>query len=292
MDRQCRMWSCEDRLAPFVDVFRRSAEQAGYDVRIIAPQAEPRGFVELKRHYRHLSPNAERFELASFRRWFEIAQVVAPEERFVLADSDLVVQQPFAALPAELTGFDGVVGSIGATGDVLEDQINGGFSLWTGALLRDFCDYMVAAYAAGEGRLEAILARRIAQGNLRASISDMTLLYNWVHDTDRPFFNSNRLIVGGDGVVHYVDHNFFMPECLGARFRMTLGRKALRFARDGFWLTAEDGAPVRPASLHLGGRYKIMATDIERGSQIGMALRSAYILGGRLGRKMLQRAGR
>lgn len=280
------MWSCEDRDAPFVGVFRRTATRAGYDVRILHPAAEPAGFTELKRHYRHLSPNAERFELASFRRWFEIAANVTPTDRFVLADSDLVVQDGFSALPAELRETTALVGSIGSTDDVLEDGINGGFSIWTGATLHAFCDYMVALYASDFDRLARIHAAKTAAGNPRASISDMTLLYQFVADTNTAFVNSNRVINGG-----YIDHNFFMPHCLGTRFRTTLGRKSLRFAADGFWLTTENGTPVRPHSLHLGGRYKIMATAIETADSLTLTRHSAYIVAGRTARTLLGKVG-
>jgi hypothetical protein len=280
------MWCCEDRRAPFVRVFERTATRAGYDLHIIRPAKEPAGFTQLKRYYQHLSPNPERFELACFRRWFEIAAAVPPGERFVQAESDHVVQTPFQRLPAELRDADALVASIGVTGEVLEEDINGGFSIWTGRRLRDFCDYAVARYERGVDDLADARARGIAAGNPRASISDMTLLHRWVREAGVPFVDSNRVIGG-----QYVDHNFSMPGCLGARFRTTLGRKALRFAPDGMWLSTSEGAPVRPASLHLGGRYKILAGDVERRDQGRLALKSLYLLGGRTGRRVLGTMG-
>src|SRR5438045_7977355 len=61
------MWSCDDRSAPFIEVFHRTAVQAGYDLRLMSPQLKPpAAFQKLKECYRHLSANTERFELASF----------------------------------------------------------------------------------------------------------------------------------------------------------------------------------------------------------------------------------
>src|SRR5258708_1220447 len=101
MSPRMRMWSCDDRTAPFVEVFQRTAAQAGYDVRLIPPQTKAaEAFQKLKECYRHLSPNPEHFELASFRRWYEIAAQVAPGDRFVLAASDLVVFAGWNTLPA------------------------------------------------------------------------------------------------------------------------------------------------------------------------------------------------
>jgi hypothetical protein len=281
-----KMWTYESRTAPFVEVFRRTATKAGYDVSIIAPGAEPPRYTRFRAAYRHLSVNSEGFELACYRRWFEIAERVAPDDHFVHADSDLIVQTGFAALPAELRDSGALVASIGATDDVPEQQINAGYSIWTGRRLHDFCDYLIARYEAGTEGLEALRDRWIAEGNPRAAISDMVLLYLWVAEAGIPFVNSNRVIDG-----HYIDHTFFMPGCLGTQFRMALGRKALTFRPDGFWLTTTAGEPVRPVSLHLVGRCKIMAEAIEAGDSRGLALKSAYILGGRAGRAALGKLG-
>ncbi len=126
----------------------------------------------------------------------------------------------------------------------------------------------------------------VAAGNPRAAISDMVLLYLWVTETGVPFVNSNRVIEG-----QYIDHTLSMPGCLGTQFRMAFGRKALSFRGDGFWLTTTEGAPVRPVSLHLVGRNKLLAPAIEAGDRVGLAARSAYILGGRTGRAVLGRLG-
>ncbi len=281
-----QMWTYESRNAPFVEVFRRTATRAGYAVNIIGPAAEPPGYTRFRAAYRHLSVNSEGFELACYRRWFEIAARVAPDDHFVHADSDLVVQTGFADLPAELRDSGALVASIGATDDVPEEQINAGYSIWTGRRLHDFCDFLIARYENGADGLAALRDAWVAAGNPRAAISDMVLLYLWVTETGVPFVNSNRVIAG-----QYIDHTFFMPGCQGTQFRMTLGRKALAFRRDGFWLTTAGGEPVRPVSLHLVGRYKIMAEAIEARDSLGLAAKSAYILGGRAGRGMLGRLG-
>lgn len=285
------MWACEDRTALFVEVFCRTATQAGYDLKMIKPEGEPIGFSELKRHYRHLSPNPECFELASFRRWYEIAARVAPSDRFVLADSDLVIGSRFKELPEEIRDFDGLVGSIGASGDVLEDGINGGFSVWTGRLLHDFCTYMTSTYVDNVDSLSALHAAKIRAGNPRASISDMSLLYRWVRETRVPFLNTNRLFRESDDRAHYIDHNFFMPEGLGVKFAMTMGRKSVNRTSRTIHLLTRNGEPVIADSLHLGGRYKIMARELETNNQLGLLAKSAYIVGGRSARSLLSRVG-
>lgn len=287
-----QIWCCEDRSARFVDVFKRSATAHNYHVRLIGPATKaPAGFRRLRANYRHLSPNPEFFELASFRRWFEIAACVAPHDRFVLADSDLVICQPFAKLPAEVRDFGGLVGSLGATDDVLEDGINGGFSVWSGRLLHEFCEYLATSYEARIDRLVTIHSAKVGGGNVRASISDMTLLYCWVQDAGIPFLNTNRLLRNERGHALYIDHNFSMPEGVGVRFAMSIGRKSVHWQNGQLQLRTNEGEPVIAASLHLCGRYKIMASDLESHNQIGLAAKSAYVLGGRIGRTLLLRAG-
>ena len=281
-----KMWSCEDRTAPFVDVFRRTAIDAGYDLTLIAPGVPPPGFAELARHYVHMSPNPAGFELASFRRWFEIAARVAPGDRFVLADSDLVVQTRFADLPAALTDFDGLVASVGVEHGQPETGIVGGFSLWSGRLLHDFCAFMVAEYAGGTDRLAALYAAGRAQNPL-ASVSDMLLLYLWQRDCNVPFLDSNRLFADASGRQHYIDHNIFMADAHGARFAMSLGHKALRFETVGVRLRTVGGEPVIPAVLHLVGRGKLLAADIAARRPLGVAATSAYILAGRRARRAI-----
>lgn len=286
-----KMWSCEDRNAPFVDVFKRTATRAKYEVCLIAPSDPPAGFSRLKSCYRNLSPNPARFELASFRRWYEIADKVSLNDRFVLADSDLLVMTAWSDLPAEICEHEGLVGSIGATGDVLEEGINGGFSVWTGKLLKEFCEYMTDTYERDLGALSTLHAKKIAEGDPRASISDMTLLYRWVKQANIPFLNTNRLIRDSRGNQHYIDHNFFMPEGLGVRFAMALGRKAVRHRTGGIDLLTREGEVVIADSLHLGGRYKIMATDLETANRVGLVSKSAYIYAGRKARAILARFG-
>lgn len=285
------IWCCEDRTAPFVDIFSKSAIDNGYRLHIIAPDKLCVKYEHFRAHYHHLSPNPEFFELASFRRWFEIAQHVGPNDRFVLADSDLIIAAPFATLPKSIRDFDGLVGSIGAHEGILEKGINGGFSIWTGRMLHDFCDYLVHTYETGFESLQQIYAARVSNGDNRASISDMTLLYNWVKEANIPFLNSNRLLSNEDRTSIYIDHNFFMPQGIDVKFKMAFGRKRLYRKKQEIWLQTDTDQPVRANSLHLGGRYKIMAADIAHNRTFKVITKSTYISAGRSIRYLLSKTG-
>lgn len=275
-----RVLTFEDRDAPFVRVFERTARAAGAEVVLLRPAGEPAGFAKLKRHYRHLSANSVGFELACFRRWFEIAATVGADERFIQADSDIVFQRPLQDLPAIFRDAEGVVGSIGVTDGIPETQVSPGFSLWTGRLLAQFCDYLVAVYERGADDLAALHA---AGGG---SISDMTLIYRWLADDGVAFTDSNRVIEDG-----YIDHNIFMQSCGNADFRMQFGRKRLGFGADGARLQTTDGRDIRPLVLHLVGRYKLLAEAIEQRDATALAARSLYIAGGKAGRSALASVG-
>jgi hypothetical protein len=195
------------------------------------------------------------------------------------------------SLPAAVREHEGVIGSIGSNGDVLQEDINGGFSLWTGRLLREFCDYTVTSYERNGDELASVrLARQAAVGNSHVAISDMTLLYRWVRDARVPFFNTNRLIRDDVGRAHYIDHNFAMGEGLGVRFGMTFGRKKVLWRDGKAELVTRDGETVVADLLHLVGRYKAMASDLEQKNHLRLMIKSAYLRGGRAGRVALTAA--
>lgn len=282
------IFACESRDRPFVEVFRRSAARAGYALTLLRPApTPPADFAALARAYRHLSPNAASFELAAIRRYFEIRDAVRgrdPFAPFIVADSDVLVLGRPADLPAELEAArGGVAGSIGTTDGQPETDISGHFALWTAPLLGAFCAFACAAYAAGAERLAAIHAARIAAGNPRAAISDMTLIYLFVTDNGLPFVNTNRLFGNT-----YLDHNIFMSDCADARFRTRLGHKVFNFAGGRTALTTCEGEQVTPLTLHFVGRTKNFMPAVERREPALIALHSAYILAGRTLRRLAQ----
>lgn len=283
------IFACESRDRPFVEVFRRSAEAAGWRLALLRPApAPPADFAALAAAYRHLSPNSPGFELAAIRRYFEIRDAVRgrdPAAPFIVADSDVLVLGPPADLPAALEGArGGLAGSIGTTAGQPETDISGHFALWTAPLLEAFCAFALAAYAGGADRLADIHAARVAAGNPRAAISDMTLIYLFVTDNSLPFVNTNRLF--GDA---YLDHNIFMTDCADARFVVRLGHKQFDFADSRTRLVTEEGRRVRPLTLHFVGRTKNFMPAVARRQPALIAAHAAYILAGRTVRGLLAR---
>jgi len=279
-----QLFCIEDRSGPFVDVFRASALDAGYVVEVRAPEIGDPRFNRFKSVYRHLSVNSAAFELACFYRYFAVRATVKLAQRFIICDSDLVVQCGPEELPEEIREFTtGLVGSVGITGGVLEKDISPHFSIWSTELLQDFCDFLIHAYEMQGERLQSLYSDR-RKTNPRASISDMTLLQLWVQQRSVPFLNSNQIF----GDLH-VDHNISLRECVGRQFRTFLGRKSLRLAKGKVGLIDIDGRPIRAALLHLQGRYKLVAEALYRRQRFKLIAGSAYIALGRRVRSSLQK---
>lgn len=278
------LYCFENRKAPFVDVFRQTAEQHGFAVVLQEPDANDPDFARFRQVYQHLSVNPEGFELACFHRYFAMRALLHPGHRAIMADSDLFVQCGPDSIPAALTADrQGFVGSIGVASGVHEEDISPHFSFWTRALLDDFCDFLIEQYRTGLDRLKTIYAQRCAVTS-RASISDMTLLYLWVQDREIAFVNSNQLLAG-----QYIDHNVSSADCANASFATSFGRKSLFLTADGVSLRTIGGARVEPLILHLQGRYKLAAVPLLTRNRLKLWQGSAYIAAGRMARQAMSR---
>jgi hypothetical protein len=236
-----RIYCIEDRQAPFVGAFVNSVVAHGFEPRLIGPREdESPEFSKFRRVYRHLSINPERFEMMCFRRYFEVARLVSSGERFLIADSDLLINAKAKAIPQLFTGQpEALIGSIGYNAGVPEQDISPHFSFWNPVLVNQFIQYLIDIYESQVSRLEYIYNARQVAGNKRAAISDMTLLHMFVHDTSVPFVDSNQ-VVGG----MLIDHNFSMAESANSVFRKECGFKAFRRDQGSIKFVTADGLTV------------------------------------------------
>jgi hypothetical protein len=279
-----RLYCIEDRQAPFIDAFVKSSTIFGFSPEVIRPKSnESSAFARFRELYRHLSINPEGFELACFRRYFEVAKMVSEGERFIISDSDLLVNARPADIPSMLMDdANALVGSVGRTDGVTEDDISPHFSFWTPALIRRFVDYLIHIYESQDGRLERIFRERQEAGNKRAAISDMTLLRMFTLDDSIQFVDSNQIL---DDMV--VDHNFCMAECANASFKMSFGFKAFRREQERLYVTSATGQRVQPVVIHLQGRAKIASASLQLGDDRTARVRLAAIAAGRIARNWL-----
>jgi len=261
-----KLFTVEDRDASFIEVYRASALSHGYKLSLIKPPTiHSLAFNKFVDNYQHFSVNSRMFELACFRRYFEVLNLTSPGDNFIIADSDLIINDAAKNIPSELTDFFGfgLVGSIGQKNKLIEDDISPHFSFWSHALLKSFVEYLIFMYEQKKETLEQIYRnRQILNGN-RASVSDMTLLKLFVDQNNIDFLNSNFVFKNS-----YVDHNFSMCESSNCKFKGNFGFKYFRFNNDYVEFLSEDYQTVRPIILHLQGKAKLVSDDIQKGSYL------------------------
>ncbi|MEY4505571.1 MAG: hypothetical protein RL297_149 [Pseudomonadota bacterium] len=279
-----QLYCVEDRQAPFIDAFVQSSTNYGFSPKVIAPNSsENLAYARFRQVYRHLSINPEAFELACFRRYFEVATMVQEGERFIIADSDLLLNAGPADLPTIFMDQTNVlVGSIGRSSGTLESDISPHFSFWTPTLLRQFVDYLIHAYESQDSRLEHIYRKRQDAGNKRAAISDMTLLHLFMQDESIAFIDSNQVVEG-----LLIDHNFCMTECANATFKMNFGFKAFHRERQILRFTTTTDESVRPVAIHLQGRAKIASQPLLQGNDLSARMRLGSLSAARIARAWL-----
>ncbi len=279
------LYCAENRRAPFVAVFQRTAEAHGFNVRVTTPAETPSSaYACFESAYRHLSVNSQHFEIACFRRYFAAQIDLAGERRFVISDSDIFVQAPWSDFPEAVRDSSQFVASVGQTPTGPEDDVSPHFSVWTPALLNDFIEFILCQYTERIDELEALHACRVAT-SARAAISDMTLLQLWRRARNVPMIDSNAVQPDGG----YIDHNVSTLLASNARFREHIGRKQLSLRRGRWVYRTVDGDWVRPQILHLQGRYKLAAESMLAQRRTGLLALSAYIHLGRNVRRLAER---
>jgi hypothetical protein len=278
------LYCAENRRAPFVEVFKHSAQRNGFPVHVVDPGATPTpSYERFARAYRHHSVNSAEFELACFKRYFAAQRDLSAAGHFIMADSDIVVQSRWEDMPAALHATpEHFVGSVGWTADGPEDDTSPHFSRWTKPLLGDFIDFLIKQYEQRPDELSEIYRQRSLH-NARASISDMTLLALWVKRRGIPFTNSN-VITHGQALL---DHNISTAWTANGRLRVALGRKQLHLIDDRWSFISDSGQVIQAATLHLQGRYKIAAGAIAERQPVRLYAKSAYIQLGRTVRAVI-----
>ena len=274
----------ENRRAPFVLAFESSAKEFGYEPKILTPAREPpASFQKFTAVYKHLSVNTENFELACFRRYFEIHKNQPENDRFIIADSDLIITAKKNQIPiALLDSGDSLIASIGVKNNMPEQDASPHFSFWNKKLLCQFIDFLIHTYEFNLESLQSEFNHRKNCGNSRASISDMTLLHMFIKECGIKFINSNTIIEQ-----KYIDHNISMQEAGSSKFNMLFGFKRLKRLDGKIILTKSNGEQITPLALHLQGRAKIVAKDILSGNDISIATKFAAISIAKYARKII-----
>lgn len=254
-----RLITIEDRTAPFIDAYKRSATEAGYDLTLAPPSTDkPASFRKFEEVYQHHSDNSYAFEISCFRRYFDALELLRQtDEKIIISDSDQILFGSPQELPPQMRCTDTLVGSIGVSKGVKERDISPHFSSWSKGHLKRFTEFLIAKYENKSYELEDIYKLR-KQKNTIAAISDMTLFYLYVKEDGCQFYDTNAVIDG-----RYIDHNISMADANNCSFRLDCGHKKLISVSSGILLETDMELPVRPLSLHFQGKAKIAAKHIK-----------------------------
>ena len=254
-----RLITIEDRTAPFIDAYKASAIEAGYDLTLVPPSKnKPASFRKFEEVYQHHSDNSYAFEISCFRRYFDALELLRQtDEKIIISDSDQILFGSPMELPPQMRCIDTLVGSIGVSKGVKETDISPHLSSWTKVHLKRFTDFLIAKYENSSYELEAIYKSR-KQQNTIAAVSDMTLFYLYVKESGCQFYDTNTII---DSC--YIYHNISMSEANNCSFRLDCGHKKLISDSGDILLETDMDLSIKPLSLHFQGRAKIAAKHIK-----------------------------
>lgn len=254
----------ETRKLDYLDAYIGRAKTLHYNPIVITDDAckGDARLAEFKKYYQHLSPNPYQFEYNCFARYFAVANVLTNNGPFIASDSDIFITNRKISLsdPSLQSTF---VGSEGFYKGASECQVSPHFSFWDRELINNFVDYLVAAYKRNQDDQFLVKHYEVQKKRLGyTAISDMTLLYLWVHDNKIPFINSNSIHNNWG-----IDHNISVLNSADARYQSVHNRKKVEFAPAGeVYCLLESGQRQDMSCLHFQGAYKPILADLYAGN--------------------------
>lgn len=225
--------------------------------------------------YQHLSDNPLGFELSCFARYFVIKEAnKRNDEPFIIADSDIYVNNKIFSIVNEQYQKGFFYGSLGYDKDGSEEQIAPHFSIWNQKLLEDFLSFLMKEYRLNqkENHLEwEFLSRKKRLG--RTGISDMTMLYKWIKSNKVNFINTNSSTSNFG-----IDHNISSIHNDGYLFKQHIGRKKLIVQENGVFLKIHHLELLQPINvIHFQGRYKNALKDFYQGHYLKFTIYSYFL---------------
>lgn len=182
----------------------------GYETHILNEKAleTSKQWKEFRTNYQHSSTNNKEFELACFARYFALNEYfkskdIDIKEFIILSDSDVVpqFQRSEKILDKQLEGTF-VASQNFNTINELEPQYSPHFSVWNFELVNSFIEYILDFYKNRYSHVVGDIKVRYKRIGMNTSISDMTLLYEWIKETKINFFNFSDF-----SLEQYSDHN-------------------------------------------------------------------------------------
>lgn len=225
--------------------------------------------------YAHLSANPRQFELSCFKRYFYCLSFARLNkiDKFIMADTDIVYFPDFQKLfhlhqNSELPGLSLNIGDA-----TTHPHFSPHSSLWDLSALAEFTQFLIETYKSPRSRDE--LHKLFGNNGVYPNqSSDMTLLYLWIKQSNRPWTDTSK---PWDRV--FCDHNISLNTQGGVKFFSILGTKVIAFRTGAAMCRFENGEKVSATSLHFQGQSKrLMKYAISRSTiklQMGLILLTA-----------------
>jgi hypothetical protein len=244
----------ETRPVNYLKPYLQKAQALGFNVTITdnANIRDNKLFNDFIKVYKHFSVNPPEFEIACFARYFAIASLLQDNAGFLLTDTDVYITQCFKDL--QDNKFHGTfIGSEGFDNRGSQEQISPHCTFWNRELLMDFIQFTLKLYQADaetnflKGYYEQMTARFGA-----TAVSDMNLIYLWIHANNIPYINSNSATFGIG-----IDHSLSTLICEDDEFISFADRKILNIGNhDRITCSLKSGKRQDMALLHFQGSYK------------------------------------
>ncbi len=208
--------------------------------------------------YRHLSSNSEQFEIACFRRYFDIFTVAEKLglSSFWMADSDLLLISNLEMATQQILrgGWRVSLSEQIQRSDAALKSSSPHLSLWTIGSLRDFIEFVDHTYRCEISALMHMYDKYQQECCGSGGVCDMTLLHLWaVNRVD--VHNNARLINLELGVF---DHNINVSKNYDDSYKMDglVGIKHVVAVGSRYGCLAKLG-PVPFVCFHFQGRAKL-----------------------------------
>lgn len=272
----------ETRKLAFLKYFFESAQKNNFKVEVLGDEAlkEDDLFKSFCDVYRHNSDNPYNFELQCFARYFALLKLIKTDTPFIIADSDIILTshatEAFKNI-SELSFAGNFIGSEGFTAAGSEKQISPHFSVWNITLLKSFVEYLIYAYRKNS-ETNYLHNEYLQRKTIFSStgISDMTMLYAWLTETNVRFINSN-LIKSSLGI----DHNISALYAGDDKYISYFGRKRIYTIKNNYYLQSVEGERQQLSLIHFQGGYKAAMRCFYKQQNMLFKLKSLYIFAGR-----------
>lgn len=207
-------------------------------------------FQEFQSLYVHLSPNSYEYELFCFERYFLLEEYMRQKqiEECIMSDSDVCTFVNYSIL--DFPKYE-IAASCMYYRDSSKWMIVPHVTYWRKEKLMDFTEYLIKQY---RDRSERLINKHTQLIESKASygISDMSLMYLWVTECCKDFWN---LAIEQNGQAFDV---FLTSKvnCDGVPFQMMNGIKKIMFKNKLPYFVTEDGNLLRANVLHAQGDSK------------------------------------